>query len=77
MTMDNFEKVNGFEKDEKTYVAHVKFDLIVKDAGQPLPVQDSVTLIETEKGWVLTEWHPNQLIPNALGALVLKSLTKP
>lgn len=28
--IENFEKVNGFQKDERTYIADVKFDVIFK-----------------------------------------------
>lgn len=38
--VENFQKVNGFEKDENTYIADVKYDLVfktgVKDMAQQL-----------------------------------------
>lgn len=91
VTVDNFEKLNGFEKSEKTYIADVKYDVVIsKDAkdiiqqnaaqsplaafaaagilatmeavaGQTFSIQDTVTLIKTEKGWKLTQWHPEAI----------------
>ncbi|MGH8490684.1 MAG: tetratricopeptide repeat protein [Gammaproteobacteria bacterium] len=111
-TLENFEKINGHEKDEKTYIADVKYDLVFqKDAkkifqqalkespptalattgsqgvalaafgpammdlvaGQKFSIGDTVTLIETEKGWVLKEWHP-EAIGTAMGESLLEKM---
>ncbi len=111
-TVANFEKTNGHEKDEKTYIADVKYDLVfssdaqgmlqqaIKEsppaalaamgseglalaafgpammdlvAGQTFSIQDQVTFIETEKGWVLKEWHPEAL-GNAMGESLLEKM---
>lgn len=110
--IENFEKINGHEKDEKTYIADVKYDLVfpknakeilqqaIKEtppaalaargseglalaafgpamldlvAGQKFSIKDTVTLIETEKGWVLKEWHPDAL-GNAMGESLLEKM---
>ncbi|MGH8655107.1 MAG: hypothetical protein ACREYE_24365 [Gammaproteobacteria bacterium] len=111
-TVENFEKINGREKDEKTYIADVKYDLVFSNgasgvlqqaikesppaalaamgsqglalaafgpammdlvAGKTFSIQDQVTFIETEKGWVLNEWHPEAL-GNAMGESLLEKM---
>lgn len=111
-TVENFEKINGHEKDEKTYIADVKYDLVFSNdaqgvlqqaikesppaalaatgsqglalaafgpammglvAGQTFLIKDTVTLIETENGWVLKEWHPEAL-ENAVGESLLEKM---
>lgn len=37
--VENFEKTNGFEKDSKTYIADVKYDLVFKKGIQELAQQ--------------------------------------
>ncbi|MGH8613740.1 MAG: tetratricopeptide repeat protein [Gammaproteobacteria bacterium] len=111
-TLENFEKINGLEKDEKTYIADVKYDLVFSNdaqgmlqqaikelppatlaamgseglalaafgpammgliAGQTFSIKDTVTFIETEKGWVLKKWHPEEL-GNAMGESLLEKM---
>lgn len=38
-TVENFQKINGFEQDEKTYIVEVKYDLVFKKGMKEMLAQ--------------------------------------
>jgi hypothetical protein len=60
----NFKKTNGSERDPKTYIAYVEYDA-ASASPQPYPwhYKNTLTLISSEKGWIVSEVEGPQARP--------------
>lgn len=54
--IERFEKFNGFQKDEKTYVADLEYVIGAKGETGKKEYKAKATFLKTEKGWLISDF---------------------